>query len=112
MPDFPDDLATEVLFDADIALLPPEATGAGPLGRRLIFIVRGGTFQGPRLHGNFRPGGGDWYLALANGAGELDVRGTLETHDGALIMVAYHGVIVAGDDVTQRALSGEDVSTR
>lgn len=112
MPDFPDTLTTEVLFDADIELAPAEDVGAGPLGRRLIFIVRGGTFDGPRLRGTVRPGGGDWFLSLAGGAGELDVRGTFETHDGALIMVAYHGVLLADDDVTRRSLSGEDVSTR
>lgn len=112
MPDFPDTLTTEVLLDADIELLPPENVGTGPLGRRLIFIVKGGTFAGPRLRGTVRPGGGDWFLSFASGAGELDVRGTLETDDGALIMLAYHGVLVASDDVTRRAMSGEEVSTR
>jgi len=112
MPDFPDTLETEVLFDADIGLLPPEDIGAAPYGRRLVFIVSGGSFDGPKLRGTYHAGGGDWYLALANGAGELDVRATLETHDGALILMTYRGVLSAAPDVVERATSGADVSTR
>ena len=112
MPDYPDTITTEWLFDADIELEPAEDIGAGPHGRRLVFIVRGGTFAGPRLRGGYRPGGGDWWLSLANGAGELDVRATLATEDGAMILMTYRGVLDARPEVVRRATSGEDVSAR
>src|SRR5436309_5814515 len=39
------------------------------------------------------PGGGDWWLGLSNHAGELDVRATLRTDDGAMILMTYVGVL-------------------
>jgi len=110
MRELPRDVATEFLYEAHIDLAPPEAIGASPFGLRNIYIVTGGTFEGPRLRGTVRPGGGDWFLTLANGVGELDVRGTMQTHDGALILVTYHGVLDVAPEVIQRVFSGEDVS--
>ncbi len=83
MPDFPDGLDTEMLLDAHITLAPPETLGSTPYGQHSIFSVTGGTFEGPRLRGTVLPSGGDWFLNLANGAGELDVRVTFKTDDGA-----------------------------
>ena len=110
MPQLPDRIETEFLYEAHIDLAPPERIGASPFGLRNIFIVTGGTFEGPKLRGTVRPGGADWFLTLANGAGELDVRGTMQTDDGALIMVSYHGVLDVSPDVSRRVFEGEDVS--
>lgn len=109
MPEFPDQIATEFLFDAHIDLAAPENIGASPAGTRAIFLVTGGTFEGPRMRGVYRPGGGDWFLTRANGVGELDVRVTLETDDGALILLAYRGVLETTPEVIARAYGGEDV---
>lgn len=68
--------------------------GKGPFGVRQIYIVRGGSFDGPRLKGDLLSGGGDWLLQGADGVGRLDVRATLRTVDGALIYLQYHGVLV------------------
>jgi hypothetical protein len=110
MPDMPDALATEILFDATIDLQPPEALGQTPLGGRTIFIIKGGTFAGPKLTGDVHPGGGDWYLGNANGAGELDVRLTLETNDGALILMTYRGILDVTPGVVAEVFAGKDVS--
>jgi hypothetical protein len=109
MPAFPEHLETEHLLDADIDLEPPETFGQTPFGGRSIFIVKGGTFEGPRLRGTVRPGGGDWFLTRGDGVGELDVRGTFETDDGALIYVSYRGVLDASQEVVRRVFSGEQV---
>ncbi len=109
MPELPDALATEILFDAKIDLRPPQALGPTPLGARTIFIVEAGTFAGPSLHGTVHQGGGDWFLALPNGAGELDVRLTLETHDGALILMTYKGVFDVDPALVADAFAGKDV---
>lgn len=111
MADFPESIATELLFDTHIDLAPPENIGASPFGTRAIFVVLGGTFEGPRMRGTVRSGGGDWFLTLPNGAGELDVRLTLETDDGALIYTTYRGVLIASPEVMARVFAGEDVST-
>src|SRR5438105_15587571 len=83
MPNFPESLDLEMLFDGHVDLEPPQDLGTTPLGARRIFIVKGGTFEGPKLLGTVLPGGGDWWLGLSNQAGELDVRATLRTEDGA-----------------------------
>jgi len=109
MPKFPDGLTTEFLFDTDISLAPAENHGATPLGRRSVHIVTGGTFEGPQLRGTFLPGGGDWLLSYPDGANVLDVRATMRTDDGALILLSYHGILDLGAHVATRALAGEEV---
>jgi len=109
MPELPDALTTEFLFEAHIDLLPPERMGQTPFGGRSVFIVKGGSFEGPKLAGTVHPGGGDWFLTLANGAGELDVRGTLETRDGALILMTYHGILDVKPELVADVFEGKDV---
>ncbi len=109
MPQFPDGLTTEHLFDAQFDLETPQALCATPLGGRNIFIIKSGTVSGPKLNGTVMPGGGDWYLGRADGVGELDVRGTIKADDGALIFVRYTGVLNVAPAVLGRAFTGEDV---
>lgn len=107
-PMFPDEMRGERLFDAHIDLQPPEAIGAGPFGTRSIFVVTGGVFEGPRMRGTFRPGGGDWLLSTESHH-ELDVRATMETHDGALIYLAYRGVLKVEPQVAAQAMAGANL---
>jgi hypothetical protein len=44
------------------------------------------------VHGRVLPGGGDWALTRPDGVLLLDVRMTLETHDGALVFLRYEGM--------------------
>ena len=87
----------------------PQVVGATPQGLRQIFIVKGGTVEGPRIKGKLLPGGGDWALVRTDGAVQLDVRATLQTDDGALIYGTYGGLIVAELAVFGRLLQAEDV---
>ena len=88
-------------------LKQPVEVGAGPFGTRSIFDVTGGTAEGPRLRGKLLASGGDWLLVDANGTGYLDVRGTLETDDGARIYIQYHGVIEMNEKVLAALGRGE-----
>jgi hypothetical protein len=81
--------------------IPPTPEVIGPVaeGVRVTFYNVGGEFSGPRLHGHLREGaGGDWYTVRRDGMGLLNVRTTFETHDGALILVTYHGFAELGED--------------
>ena len=85
---------------------PFEVLGETPAGLRLNAYVTGGEVSGPRLRGRLLPVGGDWLTVRRDGVGILDVRATIETHDGALIYVEYQGVLELGADGYQRMLSG------
>ncbi len=81
------------LCDARLTLSGPMAIPDTPLGTRLIFGVESGEIEGERLKGTFKAGsaGGDWVTLDGRGVGTLDVRATLETHDGALVFTSYRG---------------------
>ena len=83
-------------YTADLAT-PPEVIGPVAEGIRANFYVTAGEVTGPRIQGKFRPVGGDWLTVRRDGVAALDVRATIETTDGALILVTYQGVIDAGE---------------
>jgi hypothetical protein len=86
---------------------PFEVIGETPMGLRLNAYVTGGEISGPRLRGRMLPVGGDWLTVRPDGVGALDVRATMETHDGALVYVQYLGIMDLGADGYARMLRGE-----
>ena len=63
-----------------------------PQGTRTVVQVTGGRFEGPRLKATVQTPAGDWITNRADGTYKLDVRLTLKTDDGALILVTYNGI--------------------
>jgi hypothetical protein len=99
-------LPADHLLDLRVDLEPalPIATA---VGARMVFIAKGGTFEGPRLRGELLPGGGDWLLVGDDRIGRVDVHATLRTDDGALIHYTAGGVIKIPADGLQRLQAGE-----
>jgi hypothetical protein len=64
----------------------------GPQGKRTIVQIVGGRFEGPRVKATVQAPSGDWITNRADGSYRLDVRLTLKTDDGALILVTYNGI--------------------
>ena len=64
----------------------------GPQGTRTIVQIVGGRFEGPRLKASVQIPAGDWITNRADGSYRLDVRLTLKTDEGALILVTYNGI--------------------
>jgi hypothetical protein len=64
----------------------------GPQGTRTIVQLVGGRFEGPRVKASIQTPAGDWITNRADGSYRLDVRLTLKTDDGALILVTYNGI--------------------
>ena len=90
----------EYLYTLVAELGAPADIGDTPHGHRLVIPVTGGTFEGPRLRGTVRPGGGDWLLIRPDGTGELDVRGTLETDDRERTLVLIDiAALMSSEDV-------------
>jgi hypothetical protein len=67
----------------------------GPSGTRLLVTVTGGTVTGPRVNGTLHAAGGDWVTMRPDGTAQVDVRVTIETDDGALILMCYSGILGA-----------------
>ncbi len=86
-------LQYEYLCTAEVELEPGQPVGTTPHGTRNIVYVKSGVVKGPKISGRVLPGGGDWYLTRPDGIGEVDVRATIETDDGALIYTHYRGLI-------------------
>ena len=86
---------------------PPEIIGPLPEGIRANFYSTGGEITGPKLRGTLLPVGGDWVTVRKDGVAHLDVRTTFQTHDGALILVTYQGVVDFGEDGYDRFLKGD-----
>jgi hypothetical protein len=91
-------LPVEYLFTMTAHLAAPLSVGGGPQGPRVIYGVTGGTFEGPKLRGTLEPVGGDWATSRPDGSIKLDVRVTLRTEDGALILMTYSGIGVRRED--------------
>lgn len=99
------------LFRVAIELHPLQEVGATPLGTRRVVPVAGGSFAGERLRGVVLPhAGSDWLLQRVDGAFQQDVRLTLATDDGALILMSYRGVRHSAEAVGQRLARGEWVA--
>ncbi|HEV3191284.1 MAG TPA: DUF3237 domain-containing protein [Polyangiaceae bacterium] len=92
-----------------VVVAAPQRLGAGPLGTRVTVPIADGHFEGPRLRGRVRPGGGDWTLLRGDGVLELDLRVTLETDDGAFIHMTSFGLRHGPADVIAALARGESV---
>lgn len=64
----------------------------GPQGTRTIAEIISGRFEGPRVKASIQTPAGDWITNRTDGSYRLDVRLTLKTEDGALILVTYNGI--------------------
>jgi hypothetical protein len=98
----------EHLFSYNVTLeMPPEVIGPVPEGLRANVYLTGGEVDGPKLKGKVRPVGADWLTVRPDGITYLDIRATIESHDGALIYVTYNGVLDLGPDGYQTFMNGE-----
>ncbi|QYG93781.1 DUF3237 domain-containing protein [Iamia sp. SCSIO 61187] len=79
------------LCDVDITLSDQVLVGEGPSGLRVVAEVGGIVVEGDRLRGGGRgTSGADW-VTIVGGIATVDVRFTIETHDGAVVYVTYTG---------------------
>ena len=104
------ELQFEHLFDLSIDVAGLTLIGQTFNGYRLIADVGGGTVEGPRLKGTVLTGAsGDWIVVRKGGVSVLDVRITIESDDGALILMKYHGFRHGPREVLKRLDADEKV---
>jgi Protein of unknown function (DUF3237) len=79
------------LCRVDLELGPPTIVGEGPSGTRMIVELQAMTLTGDRLNGHLIGcAAADW-LTVVGTVATIDVRATIETHDGAIVYVQYRG---------------------
>ena len=64
----------------------------GPQGTRTIVPIGPGRLEGPRIKASVKAPAADWITNRTDGSYRLDVRLTLETDDGASILMTYGGI--------------------
>ena len=94
------ELEFELLFEMTALLDEPIEIGDSPIGKRTIYPVSGGTFNGPEIKGKVLPNGGDWLIMIDSKIAKLDVRAVLETNEGDKIYTHYGGFIHYNADGT------------
>ena len=83
--------------------LEKEVVGAVPDGLRIIWRFTEARFSGPILKGAYLPGAADWMHIRPDGVAIVQVRGCIETPDGARIYTTYDGYLELGPDGYARA---------
>lgn len=95
-------------LDVDSASSLP--IGMTTKGRRTIAPIKGGHFEGAKLSGKVLPGGADWVVFRNDSVMKIDVRLSLETHEGAYIYLSYEGQFVANADALKALASGAELA--
>jgi hypothetical protein len=99
----------DFVFEARVAVGPPQDLGDVGKGGRRIVPITGGEFSGPQMRGEVLPGGADWQVLRSDGVAELEARYTLRTTDGALIYVRNHALRHGPPDVMAALAAGHTV---
>ena|SRR5688572_27223890 len=103
---FHNDVQLEHICSYWATVTQPEVIGPLAEGLRINVYVTDGEISGPKMRGRLRRVGGDWLSLRPDGIGILDVRGTIELEDGALIYTTYGGVADLGPDGYGQFLAG------
>jgi hypothetical protein len=88
-------------WTAEVLIGEKQDLGGGPLGRRFLVPILGGTFQGPSLRGSVLAGGADRQWVRPDGVREFDALYEMQADDGTVITVRNR-VVVDGDDPRTR----------
>lgn len=89
--------ALTLAWTAEVRIGEKQDLGEGPLGRRFLVPILGGTFEGPSLRGIVLAGGADRQWVRPDGLREFDAQYEMQEHDGTVISVRNR-VLVDGDD--------------
>jgi hypothetical protein len=102
-------LAAQPIFTIQAELDDMLRFGGTPYGERRVINITGGKVCGARLNGRILPGGADWQIVRADGAADIRARYTIESADGALVLVNSEGLRHGPPDVIAQVGRGEAV---
>ncbi len=100
----------EPVYRLEASVGAPIDLGDTAAGRRRVVPLTGGAFVGPELRGTLVPGASaDWQSVRPDGTSFGEIRYTLRTDDGVLLLVRSRGVRHGSPEVLARLGRGEDV---
>jgi hypothetical protein len=85
-------------------------TTGSPQGERLCWQVTTATLRGPRIDARLAAPGADWMRLGSDGVRRPDLRVTLVTEDGAVILFSYDNALIRASGAFLTAL-GEGTAT-
>ena len=101
-------IETEYLATVEAPLEPAQPAGS----RVIVNVPAGGTVRGPKINGTIVPPSGDWLIVMPDGSRRVDVRVTIKTDDGEIILVTYSGAINSSKEVRDRFNNGEVITSK
>src|SRR6516225_2334773 len=99
---------TEYLATVELPVELPQSAGS----RVIVNVPAGGTVRGPKINGTLVAPGGDWLTVMPDGSLRLDVRATIKTDDGEIILVTYSGVVANNKEIMDRFNNGEVLTSK
>jgi hypothetical protein len=103
-------VSVETEYRATVEALLEPAQSAG--SHVIVNVSTGGAVRGPKINGTFVPPAGDWLTVMPDGSLRLDVRATIKTDDGEIILVTYSGAIANNKEVMDRFNNGEVITSK
>jgi hypothetical protein len=82
---------------------PLEATEGSPWGARQYWQMSEATLSGERISATLAMTGGDWMWVAGDGFWRPDVRTQFRTHDGAVILMRYTGIVEQSEEFLRAA---------
>jgi len=100
------EIKLEYLMTLHADLDPPQPIDTASL----IFNVKGGWVEGPKIKAKLIAPAADWLQILPSGVWRLDVRGTMVTDDNAMIFTSYNGIIAHSEASAAKMASGSPIT--
>jgi hypothetical protein len=102
-------LSAQPIFSIEAELDAIMSLGRTPMGERRIIGIRGGTVRGRKFNGHVLPGGADWQIIRADGAADIQARYTIESDQGARVLVDSVGLRHGPPEVIEKLARGDNV---
>ena len=88
-------LEPAMVYELEVAGPAEAKDGSGANPRRQFWQMARATLKGPNIDASSAMPGIDWFTPYPNGYGRPHVRLSFLTHDGALLLLEYSGLVEA-----------------
>ena len=94
-------------FEFQCTVVSEQPTDVGPTDAGVLryHILPFAEMTGDRITASSLHPGADWFRELSDGYGRIDVQMLMQTNDGAVIHVAYQGLVEPTDTLTRAVQS-------